>query len=55
MSYDCVFWLIGAYPPPGVNHVIVQERRREDAGDVALGMLAGAATGLALGSLFSVF
>ncbi|XP_012680825.1 pleckstrin homology domain-containing family B member 2 isoform X1 [Clupea harengus] len=45
----------GAYPPPGVNHVIVQERRREDAGDVALGMLAGAATGLALGSLFSVF
>ncbi|XP_051550923.1 pleckstrin homology domain-containing family B member 2-like isoform X2 [Myxocyprinus asiaticus] len=40
---------------PGVNHVIVQERRRDDAGDVALGMLAGAATGLALGSLFSVF
>ncbi|XP_051549605.1 pleckstrin homology domain-containing family B member 2 isoform X1 [Myxocyprinus asiaticus] len=39
----------------GVNHVIVQERRRDDAGDVALGMFAGAATGLALGSLFSVF
>uniref|UniRef100_A0A671SVT7 Pleckstrin homology domain-containing family B member 2-like n=1 Tax=Sinocyclocheilus anshuiensis TaxID=1608454 RepID=A0A671SVT7_9TELE len=45
-----------AYPyAPGVNHVIVQERRRDDTGDVALGMLAGAATGLALGSLFSVF
>ena len=49
---DCVS---GAYPPPGVNHVIVRERQREDGGDVALGMLAGAATGLALGSLFSVF
>ncbi|XP_051765440.1 pleckstrin homology domain-containing family B member 2 isoform X1 [Ctenopharyngodon idella] len=44
----------GGYAP-GVNHVIVQERRRDDTGDVALGMLAGAATGLALGSLFSVF
>uniref|UniRef100_A0A3P9M1P9 Pleckstrin homology domain containing, family B (evectins) member 2 n=1 Tax=Oryzias latipes TaxID=8090 RepID=A0A3P9M1P9_ORYLA len=38
-----------------VNHVVIRERQREDAGDVALGMLAGAATGLALGSLFSVF
>ncbi|XP_029905374.1 pleckstrin homology domain-containing family B member 2 [Myripristis murdjan] len=45
----------GAYPPPGVNHVILRERQRDDGGDVALGMLAGAATGLALGSLFSVF
>ncbi|KAM4629415.1 pleckstrin homology domain-containing family B member 2 [Polymixia lowei] len=45
----------GAYPPPGVNQVIVRERQRDDGGDVALGMLAGAATGLALGSLFSVF
>uniref|UniRef100_A0A671P459 Pleckstrin homology domain-containing family B member 2-like n=1 Tax=Sinocyclocheilus anshuiensis TaxID=1608454 RepID=A0A671P459_9TELE len=44
----------GGYAP-GVNQVIVQERRRDDTGDVALGMLAGAATGLALGSLFSVF
>lgn len=44
----------GGFTQP-VNHVIVQERRREDTGDVALGMLAGAATGLALGSLFSVF
>ncbi|KAM3875711.1 pleckstrin homology domain-containing family B member 2 [Diretmus argenteus] len=45
----------GAYPPPGVNHVILRERQRDDTGDVAMGMLAGAATGLALGSLFSVF
>ncbi|KAG7259372.1 hypothetical protein CRUP_029194 [Coryphaenoides rupestris] len=42
-------------PHQGVNHVIVQERQRDDTGDVALGMLAGAATGLAIGSLFSVF
>ncbi|XP_030647448.1 pleckstrin homology domain-containing family B member 2 [Chanos chanos] len=45
----------GPYPPPYVNHVIVQRRHSDDRGDVALGMLAGAATGLALGSLFSVF
>ncbi|XP_028299278.1 pleckstrin homology domain-containing family B member 2 isoform X1 [Gouania willdenowi] len=45
----------GGYAMPDVNHVIIQERRRDDGGDVALGMLAGAATGLALGSLFSVF
>ncbi|XP_042271824.1 pleckstrin homology domain-containing family B member 2 isoform X2 [Thunnus albacares] len=45
----------GGYPAPGVNHVVIRERQRDDGGDVALGMLAGAATGLALGSLFSVF
>ncbi|XP_006637744.1 pleckstrin homology domain-containing family B member 2 [Lepisosteus oculatus] len=45
----------GHYPPPGVNQVIVRERYRDDTGDVALGMLAGAATGMALGSLFWVF
>ncbi|XP_034736858.1 pleckstrin homology domain-containing family B member 2 isoform X4 [Etheostoma cragini] len=45
----------GGYTTPGVNHVVIHERQREDRGDVALGMLAGAATGLALGSLFSVF
>ncbi|XP_037530799.1 pleckstrin homology domain-containing family B member 2 [Nematolebias whitei] len=45
----------GGYAAPGVNHVIIQERQRDHAGDAALGMLAGAATGLALGSLFSVF
>ncbi|XP_004067659.3 pleckstrin homology domain-containing family B member 2 [Oryzias latipes] len=43
------------YQGAAVNHVVIRERQREDAGDVALGMLAGAATGLALGSLFSVF
>uniref|UniRef100_A0A8C7XWD5 Pleckstrin homology domain containing, family B (evectins) member 2 n=1 Tax=Oryzias sinensis TaxID=183150 RepID=A0A8C7XWD5_9TELE len=42
------------YQGAAVNHVVIQERQREDGGDVALGMLAGAATGLAL-SLFSVF
>lgn len=46
---------VGGYPAPGVNHVVIRERQRDDGGDVALGMLAGAATGLALGSLFSVF
>ncbi|NP_001135180.1 pleckstrin homology domain-containing family B member 2 [Salmo salar] len=48
----------GAYPmrnPQEMNQVIVHERQRDDGGDVALSMLAGAATGLALGSLFSVF
>lgn len=47
--------LAGGYAAPGVNHVVIQERQRDNGGDVALGMLAGAATGLALGSLFSVF
>ncbi|KAJ8278077.1 hypothetical protein GJAV_G00083560 [Gymnothorax javanicus] len=45
----------GSYPPRGVDHVIIEERRRDNGGDMALGMLAGAATGMALGSLFSVF
>ncbi|XP_041694409.1 pleckstrin homology domain-containing family B member 2 isoform X1 [Coregonus clupeaformis] len=48
----------GAYPmrdPQGKNQVIVHERQRDDGEGVALGMLAGAMTGLALGSLFSVF
>ncbi|MBN3298549.1 PKHB2 protein, partial [Amia calva] len=45
----------GPYPAPGVNQVVVRERYRDDNGDVALGMLAGAATGMALGSLFWVF
>ncbi|XP_020371725.1 pleckstrin homology domain-containing family B member 2 [Rhincodon typus] len=43
----------GPYPPP-TNHVIIQDRRRDD-GDLALGMVAGAATGMALGSLFWAF
>ncbi|KAM9848550.1 pleckstrin homology domain-containing family B member 2 isoform 2-T2 [Aulostomus maculatus] len=45
----------GGYPAPGANHVVIHERQRDNGGDVAMGMLAGAATGLALGSLFSVF
>lgn len=45
----------GGYAAHGVNHVVIQERQHDNGGDVALGMLAGAATGLALGSLFSVF
>ncbi|XP_060097894.1 pleckstrin homology domain-containing family B member 2 [Heteronotia binoei] len=45
----------GPHGHPPVNHVIIQERFRESDGDLALGMLAGAATGMALGSLFWVF
>ncbi|XP_019904764.1 pleckstrin homology domain-containing family B member 2 isoform X2 [Esox lucius] len=48
----------GSYPmrdPEEINQVIVHERQRDDGGDVALSMLAGAVTGLALASLFSVF
>ncbi|XP_072516883.1 pleckstrin homology domain-containing family B member 2 isoform X2 [Salminus brasiliensis] len=50
-----VVYSAAAYPPREANHVIIEDRRRDDAGDMALGMLAGAATGLAIGSLFSVF
>ncbi|XP_066503206.1 pleckstrin homology domain-containing family B member 2 isoform X2 [Hoplias malabaricus] len=50
-----VVYSAGTYPPREVNHVIIEDRRRDDAGDMALGVLAGAATGLAIGSLFSVF
>ncbi|KAJ8375930.1 hypothetical protein SKAU_G00065100 [Synaphobranchus kaupii] len=45
----------GSYPPRGVDQVIIQERRHDNTADMALGVLAGAATGMALGSLFSVF
>uniref|UniRef100_A0A3Q3VSL6 PH domain-containing protein n=1 Tax=Mola mola TaxID=94237 RepID=A0A3Q3VSL6_MOLML len=45
----------GGYPNTRVNHVVIQDRQHDNGGDVALGMLAGAATGLALGSLFSIF
>ncbi|KAG9340111.1 hypothetical protein JZ751_022037 [Albula glossodonta] len=45
----------GSYPPRGVDQVIIQERRHDNVADMALGVLAGAATGMALGSLFSVF
>ncbi|NXK92069.1 PKHB2 protein, partial [Formicarius rufipectus] len=45
----------GPYGQPPANHVIIRERYRDTDGDLALGMLAGAATGMALGSLFWVF
>ncbi|XP_072263851.1 pleckstrin homology domain-containing family B member 2 isoform X1 [Pyxicephalus adspersus] len=44
-----------AYPVQGpgtTNHVIIRERYYDNDGDMAMGMLAGAATGMALGSLF---
>lgn len=46
---------LGPYGQPPANHVIIRERYRDSDGDLALGMLAGAATGMALGSLFWVF
>ncbi|KAM5311364.1 pleckstrin homology domain-containing family B member 2 isoform 1-T2 [Glossophaga mutica] len=45
----------GLYGQPPAHHVIVRERHPGGDGDLALGMLAGAATGMALGSLFWVF
>ncbi|XP_036377457.1 pleckstrin homology domain-containing family B member 2 [Megalops cyprinoides] len=42
----------GTYPPREVNQVIVRERHHDNGADLALGVLAGAATGMALGSLF---
>ncbi|KAM9317330.1 pleckstrin homology domain-containing family B member 2 [Gastrophryne carolinensis] len=38
--------------PGGTNHIIIRERYYDNDGDMAMGMLAGAATGMALGSLF---
>lgn len=49
------FFFLGPYGQPPANHVIIRERYRNNDGDLALGMLAGAATGMALGSLFWVF
>ncbi|XP_037106021.1 pleckstrin homology domain-containing family B member 2 [Syngnathus acus] len=45
----------GDYGAPGVNHVVIEERQRDNGDGMAMGVLAGAATGLALGSLFTVF
>ncbi|KAK7803409.1 hypothetical protein U0070_007118 [Myodes glareolus] len=45
----------GVYGPQPANQVIIRERYRDSDSDLALGMLAGAATGMALGSLFWVF
>ncbi|KAJ8777821.1 hypothetical protein J1605_014174 [Eschrichtius robustus] len=47
-----LFRLYGQQP---ANQVIIRERYRDNDSDLALGMLAGAATGMALGSLFWVF
>ncbi|KAG8513169.1 Pleckstrin homology domain-containing family B member 2 [Galemys pyrenaicus] len=45
----------GLYGQQPANQVIIRERYRDSDSDLALGMLAGAATGMALGSLFWVF
>uniref|UniRef100_A0A8I5U517 Pleckstrin homology domain containing B2 n=1 Tax=Pongo abelii TaxID=9601 RepID=A0A8I5U517_PONAB len=45
----------GLYGQQPANQVIIRERYRDNDSDLALGMLAGAATGMALGSLFWVF
>ncbi|XP_031167761.1 pleckstrin homology domain-containing family B member 2-like isoform X2 [Sander lucioperca] len=45
----------GGYTTPGVNRVVIHEPQHEDRGDVPWGILAGTATGLTLGALFSVF
>lgn len=50
-----ISYCLGPYGQPPANHVIIRERYRDNDGDLALGMLAGAATGMALGSLFWVF
>ncbi|XP_032081273.1 pleckstrin homology domain-containing family B member 2 [Thamnophis elegans] len=54
-AMPCQYPNQGTYGPLPANHVIIRERYREPDGDLALGMLAGAATGMALGSLFWVF
>lgn len=50
-----ISYYLGPYGQPPANHVIIRERYRDSDGDLALSMLAGAATGMALGSLFWVF
>uniref|UniRef100_A0A8C5LE88 Pleckstrin homology domain containing, family B (evectins) member 2 n=1 Tax=Jaculus jaculus TaxID=51337 RepID=A0A8C5LE88_JACJA len=45
----------GPYVQQPANQVVIRERYRDNDSDLALGMLAGAATGMALGSLFWVF
>lgn len=50
-----VFSFPGLYGQQPAHHVVVRERHPGGDGDLALGMLAGAATGMALGSLFWVF
>ncbi|KAB0405509.1 hypothetical protein E2I00_003420 [Balaenoptera physalus] len=45
----------GLYGQQPANLVVIRERYRDNDSDLALGMLAAAATGMALGSLFWVF
>uniref|UniRef100_A0A8C9GQ40 Pleckstrin homology domain containing B2 n=2 Tax=Piliocolobus tephrosceles TaxID=591936 RepID=A0A8C9GQ40_9PRIM len=45
----------GLYGQQPANQVIIRERYRDNDSDMALGMPAGAAMGMALGSLFWVF
>ncbi|XP_054442554.1 pleckstrin homology domain-containing family B member 2 [Pteronotus mesoamericanus] len=54
-AVPCQFPAAGFYGQQPAHHVVVRERRPGSDGDLALGMLAGAATGMALGSLFWVF
>ena len=50
-QYPCA----GLYGQQPTNQGIIRERYRDSDSDLALGMLAAAATGMALGSLFWVF
>ena len=50
-QYPCA----GLYGQQPANQVIIREQYQNNDSDLALGMLAGAATGMALGSLFWVF
>ncbi|XP_036602033.1 pleckstrin homology domain-containing family B member 1 [Trichosurus vulpecula] len=57
-AHDATYIRTGYYGPPygapGVTHVILRDSPyygRDTGGDIAMGMLAGAATGAALGSL----
>uniref|UniRef100_A0A5F7ZDH7 Pleckstrin homology domain containing B2 n=1 Tax=Macaca mulatta TaxID=9544 RepID=A0A5F7ZDH7_MACMU len=54
-SASQVAGITGLYGQQPANQVIIRERYRDNDSDLALGMLAGAATGMALGSLFWVF
>uniref|UniRef100_A0A7N9IGS4 Pleckstrin homology domain-containing family B member 2 n=1 Tax=Macaca fascicularis TaxID=9541 RepID=A0A7N9IGS4_MACFA len=55
MSRPYQYPYAGLYGQQPANQVIIRERYRDNDSDLALGMLAGAATGMALGSLFWVF
>lgn len=55
-SSESIFpFFLGLYGQQPANQVIIRERYQDSDSDLALGVLAGAATGMALGSLFWVF